>query len=202
MKKLLITTAAIAAFATGANAMESADRNVTDPLYQPAEGIWLLDADFQAFERKWDISNQTTGVHTITDKDVGMSTLLKAEYGITDSFSLDFGIGYTKYERAITPVNTGTTYYDYDGWENPFVGATYKLMDDKNGVVQVGGKWTIDAFDAHKTSDVVYEGSAADGRNEVEGFARYGKDWKWFTVAPEFILRYVGTERYTILNNN
>jgi len=202
MKKLLITTAAIAAFASSASAMEQKDRNVTDPLYQPMEGVWYLDADFQAFQRDYDRYNITTRAFVDQWQETGMTTTTTAQYGITDIFAIDFGIGYTVYEDAQTPSNTATTTYDYMGWENPFVGVTYKLIDNKAGVVQFGGKWTIDVFDAQKTTSTVYEGSAADGRHELEGFVRYGKDWKWFTIAPEVIVRYIDTERYVILNGD
>jgi hypothetical protein len=202
MKKLLITTAAIAAFASTAGAMESVDRTVTDPLYQPMEGKWLVDIDFQGFQRDYDRHNAANGALVDHREETGGSTLATLRYGIADSFSIDFGIGYSVYEEAVTALNTATVTYDYRGWENPFVGVTYKLLDNKAGVVQFGGKWIIDAFEAHKTSSTVYEGSAADGRHELEGFVRYGKDWKWFTIAPEVIVRYVDTERYVILNGD
>ena len=152
MKKLLITTAAIVAFASTAGAMEGMDRNVTNPLYQPMEGKWLVDVDFQSFQRDYDRYNDSTKVLIDQWQETGGSTLATLRYGVADSFSVDFGIGYTVYEDAVTPLNTATTTYDYAGWENPFVGVTYKLLDNKAGVVQFGTKWIINAFDAHKTT--------------------------------------------------
>jgi hypothetical protein len=202
MKKLLITTTAIAAFASSAGAMESMERTVTDPLYQPMEGKWLLDIDFQAFQRDYDRFNITTRVFVDQWQETGGTTTFTAQYGIVDSFAIDFGIGWTAFEQSVTPNNASTVNYDYIGWENPFIGLTYKLFDNKAGVLQFGGQYTFDAFDAQKTTSTAYDGSAADGRQEIEGFVRYGKDWKWFTIAPSAIARYLGSERYVILNGD
>ncbi|MGI8841451.1 MAG: hypothetical protein ACR2F8_11825 [Caulobacteraceae bacterium] len=169
------------------------DRILSDPTYLPLQGQFFGDTNY-GYERGDGDIFDASGAQTAATRHTQNLVHQNFAYGVTDALSLNVGIGYgfSDHNRVVTENGTNTT--SQSGWEDPTLGATYRLLDQRNHPVSLDimGEYSPDAFESRDATPT-RDGTIARGGSEVDLGVGLGRETKIFTIRGVFFDKYFGT---------
>jgi hypothetical protein len=201
VRTLSFLTAATVLFPLTAFAMDdtpSADRILSDPLYQPMQGQLYGDSTFSWATTTQDVFN-ATGVKTssqrVTDND--FSQIL--EYGVTDDLAFAFDMGYDGLKTKTSPTAATEFSRSSVGWTDPTFGVVYRVLDQRDNplTLNLRGAYSPDWINAKTATDTA-DGTIARGGDVIDLGATLGREMRGFTIAGTFDAIDSGTRNETI----
>ncbi|MEO8926664.1 MAG: hypothetical protein ABI306_05820 [Caulobacteraceae bacterium] len=170
-----------------------ADRILSDPTYLPLKGQIFGDSTYD-YQRIDGSVFDDTGAQTASTRNT-LNTLRQSfAYGVTDALSLNVSIGYgfSGHSRVVTA--DGATTINQSGWEDPTLGATYRLLDQRNHPVSLDviGSYSPDAFQ-NRTATATQDATIARGGPAADFGLALGRETRMFTIRGEVSARYLGS---------
>ncbi len=183
---------AIPLYAQAQDFTPTGDRILSDPTYLPPQGQFVGDTSYGYERGDGDISDPG-GDRAATTRHTGNIVRQSFAYGVTDALSLNLGIGYGFSDQNRVTSANGTTTTNQSGWENPSLGATYRLLDQHNHPVSLDimGEYSPDAFESRNATQT-RDGTIARGGSEVDLGVGLGRETRFFTVRGVFFDKYFG----------
>lgn len=182
---------AVPVLAHGQDFTPTGDRILSDPTYLPLKGQVYGQTDYGYSQTNGHLFDPT-GAETAGIRNTLNIFDQKLAYGITDALSVRAGFSYGfGTDRRATP--TDTTSNNRNGLENPTIGATYRVLDQRSHPISfdVFGDYAPDVFPS-KSASLSQDGTVATGGPEADfGFA-VGRETRMFTIQGAFTDRYVG----------
>lgn len=178
------------------------DRIISDPLFLPLKSQ-LYGTTSYAYNMSSSDNFNHAGMKTAahTDANTFAQTLL---YGITDQLTLRLTDSYefNKAFKALSSTGAATTNSN-EGFINPTIGTTYRLLDQSNSPADMDISLNIapDAFRA-KEAGSGKDGTVASGNQPITFTTSIGREMKIFTIDGSFSTIYAGNRYYEALTNN
>ncbi len=183
---------AIPLYAQAQDFTPTGDRVLSDPTYLPLQGQFFGDSSY-GYERGESDVFDSTDARSATTRHTQNFVRQNFAYGVTDALSLNVGIGYGfSGDNRVVSAN-GTTTTHQSGWEDPSLGATYRLLDQRNHPVSLDimGDYSPDAFQSRNATQI-RDGTIARGGPEVGLGVGLGRETRFFTIRGVFFDHYFG----------
>lgn len=170
----------------------SGERILSDPTYLPLQGQFFGDTAY-GYERGDGDIFDATGAHAATTRHTQNTIRQNFAYGLTDALSLNLGIGYGFAGHNRVESANGLTTNDQSGWEDPTLGATYRLLDQRNHPVSLDimGEYSPDVFQSRNATPS-RDGTLARGGSETDLGVGLGRETRIFTIRGVFFDKYFG----------
>ena len=176
------------------------ERILSDPTYLPLQGQFSGDTGY-GYERTDGDNFDATGARSAITRNTQNVIRQNFAYGLTDALSLNLGIGYGFSGQNRVASADGVTTTDQSGWEDPTLGVTYRLLDQRNHPVSLDimGEYSPDVFQS-RTASASRDGTIARGGPEVDLGVGLGRETRVFTIRGVFFDKYFGAS--TTFNPN
>ncbi len=155
-----------------------ATRDLADPSYLPTQGKVQGKTSYQYGKSKWDVRDANDAFVLAADQKTNNITQNVA-YGITDTVSVSVSDSY-----GTSTVGRGaTSERKANGFENPTIGATWRVIDQKTNPVSVDllASYSPDVFNA-KGATETQDGTVARGGYVVGGGTAVSYRTRAFTI--------------------
>lgn len=168
------------------------DRILSDPTYLPLQGQFSGDTAY-GYERSDGDVFDATGARMATTSHTQNIVRQNFAYGLTDALSLNVGIGYGFSGQGRVVTANGVTQTNENGWEDPRLGATYRLLDQRNHPVSLDimGEYSPDVFESRNATPT-QDGTIARGGSETDLGVGLGRETRFFTLRGVFFDKYFG----------
>lgn len=195
-------TPASAATQSQSDANPIATRILSDPLFLPGAG--------QAYGLSSFTLNQPSGTNTRAGVATGSFNASDSlfnqtlAYGITNSLTIRFAMGYASDTRDSTAAKTGdVTIGNSTGFSDPTFSATYRILDEFRSplVLDLTASYSPNTFVSESAGAGVNGTIARGGQNTGLSFT-LGREMTSFTIAGTVGTTYVGQQVTELLSNN
>jgi hypothetical protein len=169
------------------------ERILSDPTYLPLQGQFFGDTSY-GYERSDGDVFDADGAHAAATRRTLNTARQNFTYGLTDAFSLNVGIGYGFSGHDRVDSANGSTQTNDSGWEDPSLGATYRLLDQRNRPVSLDimGEYSPDVFQS-RSATPTRDGTIARGGSETDLGVGLGRETRFFTLRGVFFDKYFAT---------
>jgi hypothetical protein len=169
------------------------DRILSDPTYLPLRGQFYGESSYD-YSDDASQSFRATGAN-LSSTSRTLSTLRQTfAYGVTDRLSINVSEAYGFSGGANVTTPAGMTSTNISGWEDPTVGLTYRLIDQKEQpfILDAFGHYSPDAFSAHAAINGEDATVARGGDSGDFGLA-IARETKFFTIRGSVTATYYGS---------
>lgn len=158
------------------------DRMLSDPTYLPLKGEYYSETAYDYNEQTSNNFDASGANQSSTHRTVN-SLHQTFGYGITDQFSVSISEAYSFSGHATQTSGSTVTTNGISGWQDPVIGLTYRLFDQKARPVSVDivAHYAPDAFSSHASLDGG-DASVAQGGSEADFGLAIGRETKTFTI--------------------
>jgi hypothetical protein len=179
----------------------STDRILSDPTYLPLQGQIYGETGYDYGSVT---GNTNSAAGTAFSRNWTNTYSQYTAYGVTNRLSFNLGIDYETDHSRDTSAAGLVTGAGRQGFDNPTLGVTYRLIDQTNHpfLLDLKGTYTPDAFPS-KTPAGISDGTIAYGGSQGSLGVALGRETKMFTVQASVTGKWQGpTDEQNMVNGD
>jgi hypothetical protein len=188
----LATLLAAPLSAAAADMTPISDRILSDPTFLPLKGEFYGESSYDYTHDHTNYFDDTGAqISSISRR---LNTLRQYfAFGITDQLSVNVSEAYGFSGQVRTTTAAGVTSNNLSGWEDPTIGVTYRLIDQRSNPMSLDviTHYSPDAFSAH-TATSTSDGSIARGGPAADFGLAIGRETRAFTIRGSLTANYFG----------